>query len=221
MSPSAASSTGDPLSPTDYAKLLQVLNRIEADLSTPPDPKKARAPQVTLKEVEGIYNSLNDDIKSLTSRAGTILSILIAVVTAILSVAILQYRPAYWVPLIPAVPLLIAIFTSSWLFVGWKVPTLNVKAVVASAGKDEDEAAKDFIALYQTMILGGTGPFNLVRRVISQGTNPNDSPAEHPEKIRVDGVLEVLNQKQKLFDWSVVLLGITLALVIVVSLVLY
>jgi hypothetical protein len=217
--PATTSAGTSPPPSTDCVELVKALNQIHIDLTTTVEKK---AQQLALKEVEQFFNSVNDDLKSLTSRAGTILSILISVITAILAVVTLQLRPPYWVPLVPAVPLLLAVFTSSWLFVGSKVvASPTIERLAGLSWMNESDAADALIELYKKMLLGGKGEFYVLNRAIPRGDPPAGPPADPNDDPKFDGILRVLRTKQRLFDWSVVLLGITLGLVVTVSLAVY
>lgn len=187
--------------------VVQILTRIEQDLSSP---KGKDASGLALKEIERVFTSVLDDFKSLTSRAGTILSILISVVTAVLAVVTAVVRPPIWVPLIPAVPLVIALFTSCWLFLGSKVTVgLKPQDLADLAKEPEIDATLALIDSYRRMLVG------------DKTKNTEGRKLEPPQEKHFVGNLRLLQKKQQLYELSVVLLGIAVALVVGVSLALY
>lgn len=213
---------------------MSVLEKIEDDLH-PAKPKLAQ--KLILDEIEHFFNSVNDDLKSLTTRAGTILSILIAVDTALLGVLAITTRPPYWVILAPGVPLILAVIASARLFVGYKVvASPTIESLNELADKPEDKAISRLIQNYESMLVGGKGRFTQISNRARPRYPPE--PAGFDQSLKLDdgwsfyvvqrgepktfpGILAVLRKKQLLFDASVILLGITLVLVVAVSLAVY
>jgi len=185
---------------------VKVLNDSDPDIGSP---KGKDANDLVLKEMERLFDSVIDDFKSLTGRAGTILSILISVIVAILTIVTLLARPPYWVPLVPAVPLIVAVITSCLVFLGSKVVIAPTSAsLVGLTDQPEAVATSVLIRSYQKMLEGGGGEY-VEGRIRS-----------HPQK-KFKGNLWLLRRKQLLFEWSVGLLAVTLVLLVGMSLALY
>jgi len=165
----------------------------------PAAPKDAS--DLVLQEIERVVDEQLDNFKSLTSRAGTVLSVLIGSLTATLAVSGVIARPPLWAVAIPSIPLVAAVVVSCLVFFGSEVATgPKPETLLDRMGDSEHELQKELAEFY-AKVDAGEPP---------SGADPG-----------FVGNRYLLHRKQRLFEVSVVLLALTVAALVAVALALY
>jgi hypothetical protein len=150
---------------------------------------------LVFKEIEQVLARQLDNFQAITARAGTVLSVLIGSIVATLTVAGVVGHPPAWAIVVPSIPLLGAIITSCWVFLGSEVGTGPTPESLAQlASEPEAEVREALIGFYSDTIAGSDD---------------------------FVGNRKLLHTKQRLFEVSVVLLAITVSSLIVSALLLY
>lgn len=158
------------------------------------------ASELVLKEIEQVVSEQLDNFKNLTSRAGTVLSVLIGAITATLTISGVVARPPLWALVLPAILLIAAIIVACIAFMGTDVasgPQPESLAIFIDAPEATVRSA--LIGFYQDLVAG---------KVEEDGT-------------KVPGNRELLERKAFLFRLSVWLLAATILATIIIAVVLY
>jgi hypothetical protein len=166
-----------------------------------PSSEDRTASELVLKEIERVLDSQLDNFKSLTSRAGTVLSVLIGSLTATLTVAGAVAHPPLWALAVPAAPLMAALVTSCAVFAGSEVSVgPDPDSLVDRMADPALEVRAELIRFYRDQIAGAP------------------ATADDPG---FEGNRKLLHRKERLFVASVVLLALTVASLVGVALTLY
>lgn len=169
-----------------------------AGVASPAAPKGAS--ELVFSEIERVVNEQLDNFQNLTSRAGTVLSVLLGAIAATLTIAGVVAHPPLWAVAATSIPLLLAVITSCMVFVGVEVSTGPApESLIPFVGESEEDLRAALISFYSDVVEGST-----------------DEQGRH-----VPGNRELLRRKARLFEVSVLLLAITIATLVVVALVLY
>lgn len=109
--------------------------------------------KLAFKEIKKVHQLQLDEAQALTARAGTVLSILIGALTAVLSISGVIARPPIWAIATPGILLVSGAVTSAWVFTGTEV-TLgpNAASMKALVQQPDWETESDLIDFYEDAI---------------------------------------------------------------------
>ncbi len=162
---------------------------------------RSDAADLVLREIERVVDAQLENFKALTSRAGTVLSVLIGSLTATLTLASVLEHPPFWAVAIPAGSLVGALVTSCLVFHGSEVTTgPRPESLLDRVDDDARDVKVELVNFYVGSVVG--------------------SPAGHGDSGFV-GNRALLHRKQRLFELSVVLLALTVVSLVGVALALY
>jgi len=109
--------------------------------------------RIVLKETKKVHQLQLEEAQGLTGRAGTVLSILIGALTAVLTLSGVIAHPPVWAIAIPGVLLVAGAVASAWVFTGTEV-TLgpNPASMKALINQPDWQTESDLIDFYEDAI---------------------------------------------------------------------
>lgn len=163
----------------------------------PPHPEKD-ASKLVLKEIERGFDAQLDIFKNITTKAGTVLSVLIGSLIATLTIAGVIAHPPFWALVIPTVPFIAALISSCLVFLGTEVATGPTPESLAKLANESESALRAGLIDFYSDLVTGSSP-------------TEDDPG-------FTGNRKLLHRRQRLFEVSVILLAITVAALVAVAL---